>query len=549
MKSIIFSLLYVGSLLTMVSGQVSQEWATRLNGPINEDDYAYAIAVDSSGNVYVTGACSVNQTFAPYDMVTVKYSPQGETLWVRYYASPDNFNDQGNAVAVDQDGYVYVAGQTVNSATVTDWVVIKYSPAGDSLWVKKYDGGGTMDDWPTAMAISDSGYIYVTGMSVKTISTTNRDYTTIKYTPNGDTLWVRRYEGPVAWIDEALSIAVAKNGKVAITGSSSGTGYIDDYATVLYNPDGSQAWVARYNGPANGTDGASAVGFDDSNNVYVTGGSAGSGTSYDIATLKYSPAGTQLWAKRYNGAANLSDWGMDLKVGPGRKIFVAGRVSLSAANADFVTIKYNSNGDTAWTRKHNGGANSSDQAEALAVDQDTNVYVTGMSYNSGPDMDYTTIKYDPAGNTDWIIHYDSSTGTSDYPMAMTLDSSGNVYVTGYSYAIGTGSDYATVKYAQCSAIPGDANASGSITLGDIIHVVNYIFDKDKLPCLGTDPGNCWTPGPFCQGDVNQTGTITIGDIVHLVNYIFDKDRLPCLGSDPGNCWTPEASGACCLAVP
>jgi len=101
----------------------------------------------------------------------------------------------------------------------------------------------------------------------------------------------------------------------------------------------------------------------------------------------------------------------------------------------------------------------------------------------------------------------------------------------------------------CLAIPGDVNSTGDITLGDIIHLVNYVFDKDKLPCLGSEPGNCWTPSPFCRGDVNQTGTITLGDIIHLVNYIFDKDRLPCLGSDPENCWTPEAKGACCLSVP
>jgi subtilisin family serine protease len=100
-------------------------------------------------------------------------------------------------------------------------------------------------------------------------------------------------------------------------------------------------------------------------------------------------------------------------------------------------------------------------------------------------------------------------------------------------------------YLMCVAVPGDVNASGAITIGDIVHLVNYLFDKDRLPCLGTDPGNCWTPDPFCRGDVNASASITIGDVVHLVNYVFDKDRLPCLGSDPGNCWTPDKSSVCC----
>ena len=115
-----------------------------------------------------------------------------------------------------------------------------------------------------------------------------------------------------------------------------------------------------------------------------------------------------------------------------------------------------------------------------------------------------------------------------------------------SYNLGIGFWYGT--YTLCTAIPGDVNGSSAITIGDIVHLVNYIFDKDRLPCLGSDPGNCWTPDPFCRGDVNQSTTITIGDIIHLVNYTFDKDRLPCLGASPGNCWTPESSGACCLSV-
>ncbi|OGC92092.1 MAG: hypothetical protein A2142_06025 [candidate division Zixibacteria bacterium RBG_16_48_11] len=116
-----------------------------------------------------------------------------------------------------------------------------------------------------------------------------------------------------------------------------------------------------------------------------------------------------------------------------------------------------------------------------------------------------------------------------------------------SYDLGIGFWYGA--YTLCTAIPGDVNGSSAITIGDIVHLVNYIFDKDRLPCLGSDPGNCWTPAPFCRGDVNQSATITIGDILHLVNYIFDKDRLPCLGASPGNCWTPESSEACCLPVP
>jgi hypothetical protein len=102
----------------------------------------------------------------------------------------------------------------------------------------------------------------------------------------------------------------------------------------------------------------------------------------------------------------------------------------------------------------------------------------------------------------------------------------------------------------CQAVPGDVNGTPPIGLPDVIHLVNYVFDKDRpaTSCLGADPGNCWTPDPLCRGEVNGTSPIGLPDVVHLVNYVFDKDRpaTSCLGSSPGNCWTPVPGGVCCL---
>ena len=101
----------------------------------------------------------------------------------------------------------------------------------------------------------------------------------------------------------------------------------------------------------------------------------------------------------------------------------------------------------------------------------------------------------------------------------------------------------------CVSMPGDLNNSGTISLGDVVHLLNYLFDRNKPPCVGTDPGNCWSFVPSCRGDVNRSGTLTLGDVIHILNYLFDRDRPPCVGIDPGNCWTPEASGTCCLPAP
>ncbi|MDD2891313.1 MAG: SBBP repeat-containing protein, partial [bacterium] len=104
--------------------------------------------------------------------------------------------------------------------------------AQNEMWVARYDGpyGTGGFDHAFAMAIDDSGYIYVTGTSLDTTLCT--DYATIKYNSAGDTVWVRRYNGPDKYSDDdAYAIAVDKNGNVYVTGRSTGIGTYYDYAT------------------------------------------------------------------------------------------------------------------------------------------------------------------------------------------------------------------------------------------------------------------------------------------------------------------------------
>jgi hypothetical protein len=115
--------------------------------------------------------------------------------------------------------------------------------------------------------------------------------------------WVARYDGPANGYDLAWAIAVDGSGNVYVTGQSRGSG-TDDYATVKYDANGNQLWIARYDGPANGYDLAWAIAVDGSGNVYVTGKSIGAGTDTDYATVKYDTNGNELWVARYDGPAN-----------------------------------------------------------------------------------------------------------------------------------------------------------------------------------------------------------------------------------------------------
>ena len=105
------------------------------------------------------------------------------------------------------------------------------------------------------------------------------------------------------------------------------------------------------------------------------------------------------------------------------------------------------------------------------------------------------------------------------------------FSTSANFDLGIGFWYGEGLY--CIARPGDANASNTYTLGDIISIVNYIFNKPG--CVPTPV--CWLTSLLCRGDWNGSGTVTLGDAIQGVNYIFTK---------PGGPWNALAVGVCCL---
>src|SRR5438093_729918 len=219
--------------------------------------------------------------------------------WVRNYSSGNDPEFAfANAIAVDASGNVYVTGSSYGPNGLPDFATVKYSSSGDTLWVQRYNGPADNWDGATEIALDASGNVYVAGQSY---GSNYFDYVTIKYSPSGTEEWVARYDGPANTDDWPNALAVDASGNVYVTGYSSGVGTFYDYATVKYSPSGTQAWVARYNGPGNTKDRAWAIGIDGRGNVYVAGDSGeGSPNLSDYVTVKYGPSGVQRWAARYD---------------------------------------------------------------------------------------------------------------------------------------------------------------------------------------------------------------------------------------------------------
>jgi hypothetical protein len=203
------------------------------------------------------------------------------------------------------------------------------------------------------------------------------------------------------------------------------------------------AWVARYNGPpGNQYDYGYGVAADSAGNAYVCGYSYGSGTYYDFALVSYDPAGNQRWVARYNGPGNRYDYAYGCAVSGGR-VYVAGYSYGSGTSYDYATVAYDTAGNQLWARRYHGG--SSDYLRAMTVDSVGNVYVTGYSYRSPQYYNYVTIAYNSAGTQLWLKEYNGPGNRYDYAYGISA-SAGNIYVTGYSYGSGTSYDYATVAY-------------------------------------------------------------------------------------------------------
>src|SRR4030095_14294052 len=185
-----------------------------------------------------------------------------------------------------------------------DYLTIKYNSSGQKEWVARYDAG--FGDAATAMAIDSSGNVYVTGQSWSA-KTSEYDYATVKYNTDGQEQWVARYDGPPNDYDYPTGIAVDNSGNVYVIGVSTGLAGDWDCTTIKYNSRGQQEWVVRYNGPANGDDWGSAIALDQSDNIYVTGGSVVSGIFSEYLTIQSNSPGQETWVARYHGTGNGND--------------------------------------------------------------------------------------------------------------------------------------------------------------------------------------------------------------------------------------------------
>ncbi len=420
-----------------IQSQVTQQWAKRYSSAGNVNDYVHALTYDTAGNVYVTGSANNNY-------LTIKYSPAGDTVWKAQYNGPANDDDTPSSIYVDAGGNVYVTGASFGNGSENDFATIKYDANGTQVWVQRFNGTNNDNDAGISVLVDALGNVYTGGWSSS--SGGSVDFVIVKYSAAGLQLWSRSYNGPDNGNEFMNAMVMDASGNVYATGRSRGP-VNDDYATVKYSPSGTLLWSARYSG--SGSDESVELTVDQQGSVIVTGYATTAATGKDYTTIKYNNAGIQQWLKKYNRTGSTDDEAVGVVSDLNGNIYVTGFCTGSGtATTDYVTVKYNSNGDQQWAKVFNSGlVGVDDKASSIDIDETGNVYVTGATISSGSDTDFGTVKYSPSGDVLWSVLYESSLSGSDNARMVKADRNGNVYVTGTSTGL-SGIDFLTVKYSQ-----------------------------------------------------------------------------------------------------
>lgn len=458
-----------------------QQWLATFEDISDADDVAVASAIDEAGNVYVTGWSMRNQD---KDFATVKYDHAGTVQWVTRENSPGNSFDRATALALDASGNVYVAGasQTLSDASSV-WCLINYNAAGATNWQRHGQSAKDIRSRAEKIATDANGNIYVIG-SRHNLSRQDYHYGTLsKYNHAGAELWSTAFDSTAnQGRSLPVTLDVDRAGNIYVTGASHNA----DWVTIKYDAGGNVLWKARENPGPQSFSGATTMARDDSGNVYVAGVADGDGV-----TIKYNAAGMKQWLARYHATEAIHR--VAGIVVSRENIYVLAGIGFYA---DYLTLKYDRDGQQQWEARHSRAGNSFDHPAALAVDDRENAYVTGEAgtikydrdgvklwcietgataltvdaagnlYTTGvcPDSastddaaDLFTVKYNAFGMLEWSARYDGPGNSLDYPVAIALDPSRNIYVAGQSRAVDSSrwSFFTTIKYTQNSSTVND----------------------------------------------------------------------------------------------
>ena len=360
------------------------EWNRTWGGV--DGDYGHAVAVDSSDNMYLAGITnSFGEGYS--DMVLVKYDSSGVQQWNRTWGGSDF--DDGYAIAVDSSGNVYLAGNTYGfGAGNSDLVLVKYDSSGMQQWNRTW--GGSDFDYGDGIAVDSSGNVYLAG-STKSFAVGSSDMVLVKYDSSGVQQWNRTWGGSSG--DSGNAVAVDSLDNVYVVGGTSSFGDIyGDMVLVKYNGSGVQQWNRTWGG--SDYDNGYGIEVDSSHNIYLVGitdtipGVGG----WDMVLVKYDSSGIWQWTREWGWGDY--DEGRGVAIDSSENIYVVGTTNnmFLTRNDDMFLLKYDSSGVLQWYRTWGGALD--DYGKGITIDSLDNIYLGGYTYSFGAGLMFL-VKYAP----------------------------------------------------------------------------------------------------------------------------------------------------------
>ena len=443
--------LLLGAVVISMTAAPAVQWAKSAGGV--SYDYSFGLAADAAGNSFLVGEFRETSNFSPLaltnafadtsDMYLVKYDPAGNPVWARRAGGIST--DSAKAVAVDSSGNVYVAGDFSGTASfgtnvftssgTEDMFLLKYDPAGNLLWARK--GGGSGHDFGLGLA-AGSNYCYVAGtyQNVAAFSGTNvstaggYDIFIAKYDGAGNLLWIQSAGG--AGNDQALGIASDNLGRCRVTGYFTSTNasfggvtltnaslfYTDAFVS-NYDPAGNLLWATRLGGTdseqgvAVATDAAGnsfVTGFFTSTNLPTGAGNLTNRGGPDVFVAKLNLSGSLQWISSAGGVGEdiASAIALDSStnshiIGYHRDNAVFGNTTLTnsgfAGSLDGFVAKCDSSGNFVWAK--NIGGSDDESPLGIGLDASDNIYLAGSFTSAGAKFDSLTVTN--AGTSDIFV--------------------------------------------------------------------------------------------------------------------------------------------------
>lgn len=434
MKQILFITLFVIQVSV-----INSQWISNISGKSNSDTYienarGMAITVDNEEYSYVAGY--ISGISSGKDIAVIKYSPLGDTVWMKTFNGTENSDDEASAIVLGSDGSIYVTGIVSNNFTGKDIILLKYKSSGDLEWsINYFYNGSYADDRGLDMKIDNSDNIFLTGYV--TDNSGNVLIAAQKYSSGGALIW-NTIDLSFSGTNHGKKIETDNSGNTYVTGFVNQGGSAD-IVLIKYNTAGNI--VFRQTAGGSGEDKAWGIAVDDDSFIYITGYTTNSERNTDCFTAKYNVFGEMLWSRTFNGNGNAEDKAWGIAVDDDNAVYITGNAADIQNNSNFIVIKYSSTGSTIWEAEYDGSGSGNDKANVIGLiytnDSVTSVVAAGESWGTEGNYDFAAVRFDAAtGQQISANRYSMSTNTDDAVLDMAVSViNGKIFLTGYSELI------------------------------------------------------------------------------------------------------------------